>query len=252
MIGRQQSASRRPVRSGSHGSKVVVGLFCALLAACAYRGDVDNPATTKATWVSYLNGDDIRSACGEGGALHYRLIYNADYDKQLRSYDLIGDGADGAVLTARVQGPSGLLVNNKLDLRDPLKGYRWQKSQAVLDGAALERLNQALQSSGAFEPAPAGLQLFSKETYWVSSLCRDGVFYFHAWRFPSDPFEEITFDAVLFDHDRTEVAVRPPQAIPPGQRFNVDSPRRRQTSDERGSTFNLKVGETGLEGYLAL
>lgn len=252
MIVGQISATLRAARKRPPCTALATGLLLCALAACAYRGDVDKPYTTKATWFSYLNGDDIRAACVEGASLQYRLIYNADYDEQLRSYEVIGDDAGGAMLTARVQGPGGILVNNKIDLRDPLKGFRWLKSQAGLDAQALETLNDAMTQSGAFEPAPAGLHLFSKETYWVSSLCKDGVFYFNAWLYPSERFEEIIFDAILFGHDATEVAVRPPKAIPAGQRFNFDVPRRRQSSDERGSTFDFEVGENGLEGYVAL
>src|SRR3546814_5070289 len=62
-------------------------LPCLLLAACLYRGNIDDPMTIKATWLSYLNGDDMRAACVEGAPLQYRLIYNADYDEQLRSYE---------------------------------------------------------------------------------------------------------------------------------------------------------------------
>ena len=79
----------------------------ALSAACTYRGDIDDPTTIKATWFSYLNGDDIRARCSESSGLRYRLIYNADYDEQLRSYEVIGDGAGGieaGTLISRVHG----------------------------------------------------------------------------------------------------------------------------------------------------
>ncbi|NIA72344.1 hypothetical protein HBA54_27515 [Pelagibius litoralis] len=233
------------------GLVLSVGLLSFGLAACSYQGAIDNPTTIKATWFSYLNGDDIRQACAEGATLRYRLVYNADYDEQLRSYELVGDGAGGAALTARVQGPSGLVVS-KLRLDDPLAWARWTTSQAALDAPALGRLDEALERSGAFGPAPTGLRLFSKETYWVSSLCKDGVFSFNAWVYPSERFDEISFNDLLFGHDATGVTVRPPQAIAPGERFHANVPRRRQSDDDRGNTFNLQVGENGLAGYLAL
>src|SRR3546814_16826533 len=85
---------------------------CLLLAACLYRGNSDDPMTIKATWLSYLNGDDMRAACVEGAPLQYRLIYNADYDEQLRSYEVTGtpgsDGdAGGGRLVGRVIGRRG-------------------------------------------------------------------------------------------------------------------------------------------------
>lgn len=228
------------------------GLLCCVVAACSYRGDIEDPLTIKATWFSYLNGDDIRQTCSEGSELQYRLVYNADYDEQLRSYELTGDGAGGATLTARVQGRGGILVNNRFDLSDPFKGFRWTTSETALDSAAQATLDEALRESGAFEPAPAGLRLFSKETYWVSSLCKDGVFYFNAWLYPSERYDALTFDEILFGHDATEIAVRAPQAIPAGERFRFDVPRRREVVDDRGSTFDFQVGKNGLEGYVAL
>lgn len=222
----------------------------AVLAACSYRGDIDNPATLKATWYSYLNGDDIRAACVEGAPPRYRLVYNADYDQQLRSYEVTGAGAGGGgLLTVRVQGQSGLVVN-KLTFSDPLGFARWTKSEVALNAAQMEALDGALQASGAFAPAPEGLQLFSKETYWISSLCRDGVFYFNAWRYPSDRYEAITFDQRLFALDDTGIAVRQPVAVPKTAAAKANVPRIQQSVDERGNYFNVKVGENGLTDRL--
>lgn len=225
-------------------------LAAALAAGCSYRGDIDDPLTIKATWFSYLNGDDIRAACVEGSGTRYRLIYNADYDAQLRSYEVTA-GADGAAtLVSRVQGPSGLVVN-RMSLSDPLGWARWTKSVTPLSPAQLESLDDALARSGAFGPAPSGLQLFSKETYWVSNLCRNGTFAFNAWRFPSDRYAAIAFDELLFALDQTGVAVRAPVAVPVGASARASVPRRQQSSDERGNYFNVKVGENGLTDRLA-
>lgn len=220
-------------------------LLPALLAACSYRGDIDNPATLKATWFSYLNGDDIRAACREGSGRRYRLVYNADYNEQIRSYEIFDEGARGATLIARVQGPSGLRVS-QLRLSDPLGWARWTKSVTPLSLDAAARLDAALEASGAFGPAPSGLRMFSKETYWISSLCRDGTFYFNAWRFPSDRYEAITFDALLFSLDDTGVALRAPVAVPPGASAKAQVPRVRDAEDVTGSFFNVQVGENGL------
>jgi hypothetical protein len=232
----------------------VVLLAAGLAAACTYRGDIDNPATIKATWLSYLNGDDMRAACVEGAPLQYRLIYNADYDQQLRSYEVIGaqsdnGGSGGARLVARALGPSGLVVN-EMTFEDPLAFARWKRSEAPLGASVVERLDAALEASGAFAPAPKGLQLFSKETYWISNLCRDGVFYFNAWRFPSDRFDAISFDALLFALDETGVPVREPVAVRVGTSAKLNAPRRQESDDTRGNYFNVKVGENGLTDRL--
>lgn len=229
-------------------------LSALLLAACTYRGNIDNPATIKATWISYLNGDDMRAACVEGAPLQYRLIYNADYDKQLRSYEVTGartDGGDagGARLVTRVLGQSGLVLN-EMSFSDPLAFTRWKRSEAPLAPSVVERLNAELEASGAFAPAPTGLQLFSKETYWISNLCRDGTFYFNAWRYPSDRFEDISFDSLLFALDETGVAVREPVLVRVGTSAKLNAPRRQEADDTRGNYFNVKVGENGLTDRL--
>lgn len=217
------------------------------LAACTYQGDIDNPLTVKATWYSYLNGDDIRAACAEGSGRHYRLVYNADYNEQVRSYEIIDRGPAGATLISRVQGPSGLRVS-ELQLSDPLNWGRGTRSDTPLDREQLERLDAALEASGAFEAAPRGLQLFSRETYWISGLCRDGEFSFNAWRFPSPRYETIAFDELLFSLDDTGVAVREPVAVPSTAAAKANVPRVRHAEDRTGSFFTIKVGENGLLG----
>ena len=89
-----------------------------LAAACAYRGGSD-VFTTKFTWYSYLNGDDIRARCTAGGPSLYRFVYNGVYTRQVRTY-AISPAADGRgyVLRARVLG--GPLVQ-EIVIDDPLK-----------------------------------------------------------------------------------------------------------------------------------
>lgn len=237
--------------SSARGSAgILLALFLGSgLAACTYRGNIDSPETIKATWFSYLNGNDIRRDCIEGSPPRYRLVYNADYDEQLRSYEVTGGPSGGAAFVARVQGPSGLVVN-RIRLADPLAWARWTKSEAVLDAEQFAALDEALRTSGAFTPAPRGLQLFSKETYWVSVLCRDGQVFFNAWRYPSDRYDAITFDDELFGLDATGVAVRAPVAVPVGASARAGVPRRQESVDERGNFFNIKVGENGLTNRL--
>ncbi|MEO3430779.1 hypothetical protein AAFN88_18135 [Pelagibius sp. CAU 1746] len=230
------------------GAAGALALFLGVLpAACTYQGGIDDPVTLKATWFSYLNGDDIRASCAEGSGLRYRLVYNSDYNEQIRSYEVADQGAQGASLITRVQGPSGLRLS-QFRLSDPLAWARWTKSVTPLSREQVERLDAALQASGAFGPAPSGLQMFSKETYWVSSLCRGGQFFFNAWRFPSERYEAVTFDELLFSLDRTGLAVRAPVAVPSTEAAKANVPRVRHSTDETGSFFNVKVGENGLVG----
>ena len=74
-------------------------------AACTtYEGPPSNPVERSLTWFSYLAGDDIRAACRQGGSDHYRFVYNAIYEVQIRGYELTPTPG-GAELTVRARGP---------------------------------------------------------------------------------------------------------------------------------------------------
>ena len=79
---------------------------------CAYHGaastDIDNPAVQKFAWFSFLDGHDIREACASLGAqgsagvpAHYRLVYNGQYSKQIRAYEIVGQRGLKKRLTQR-------------------------------------------------------------------------------------------------------------------------------------------------------
>src|SRR5581483_11340747 len=92
----------------------VVWAFCAL-AGCAYHGNsetnLDNPAVQKFAWFSYLDGHDIRQSCatlGPKAPAQYRLVYNGQYDQQLRTYEIDVAPSGGATLLARAKGPTNL------------------------------------------------------------------------------------------------------------------------------------------------
>lgn len=97
-------------------SRGLAGLACgvlALLAGCAYHGgagqSIDNPGVRKVAWFSYLDGGDIRETCTEGAAERYRLVYNGQYYKQTRSYEIFAGLPDGAAkLAARARGSANL------------------------------------------------------------------------------------------------------------------------------------------------
>ncbi|WP_282607369.1 hypothetical protein [Pelagibius sp. Alg239-R121] len=240
---RRKNAPLRRVISGSFGVTTV--LLLGVLSACTYRGDIDQPLTQKATWFSYLNGDDVRARCQPGSGFEYRLIYNGRYDEQIRSYELVNDGAGGAQLTARVQEGSGINLNN-LDAVNPFKNSAWNKSNRRLTQQELTELENAFEASGAGKATSEGLRLFSGEFYWLSNICYDGVFVFNAWRYPSPRFEELSFPKVLFALDETGVPVNPPREIAAAERIqaNDSHPDRR----DYNPTFNVEVGDNGLKG----
>jgi hypothetical protein len=217
-----------------------------VLGACAYRGDIDQPVTIKATWFSYLNGDDIRAACQGGAPDRFRLIYNGNYEEQLRSYEVTSLGGGGAGYKARVMDGSGLDLTH-FSLSDPQSMARWTTSQARLDPEELAGLDGALAASGAFGASPQGLRLASEQFYWVMSACRGGVFYFNAWLYPSPRFDQLVFADVLLRYDRTGIALNPLREVSGAVRFRRNAP-----GEERSSHFDVQVGDGGLQGMMTL
>ena len=121
-------------------------LALGVLAGCAYQGAIDQPATIKATWFSYLNGDDIRSACTDGAPSWYRLVYNGNYGEQLRAYEVVADGTGGAYYKARVQTGSGLNLTRFL-FGDPQAMAGWTAAQTRLVPADLTALTASVPLS---------------------------------------------------------------------------------------------------------
>jgi hypothetical protein len=218
----------------------VVGLAAAVL-ACTYRGNIDNPVVRKVTWFSYLDGTDIRTTCGEGSPDRIRLVYNARYQEQVRSYEVTADGTGGAYLVARSRGGPNAF---NISLDDPFVPWRWRQSETQLSPAEYQQLLGLLERSGQFAGAPVGLRLFSGDFYWIGSACRNGVFTYHAWLYSQDGFADVRFADFLFKRDRTEIAVHPPRRIPAGEYLG---PMGRQ-EDQTQIRFWLQVREDGLGG----
>lgn len=83
----------------------VAALGAGLLAgACTYTGKpADNPVERRFTYMSYLAADDLRAVCTAGTPERYRFVYNAEYSRQVRLYEVeIEPDGRGAVLEARI------------------------------------------------------------------------------------------------------------------------------------------------------
>ncbi len=225
------------------------GLFSPLwlalgLAACSTQGAVNNPLTQRFVWFDYLNGGDLREHCAEQALPRYRFIYNAEYDEQLRRYEIVSDGAGGARVRSYAQGSDALVA---VGLNDVMAPWRWRRAQSAMSPGALLRFETALKQSGFFDPPPVGLRLPSAGYYWIGVGCRDGMLYFNAWRYPSDRYTALAFPALLFAQDRTGLEVRAEREVDaslltfkrPGQEFK----------DTEGKLFWVTVDEQGLEGF---
>lgn len=224
----------------------MIGMLTFMVAACTGTGSrVDQPLTRKFAWFSYLNGDDIRERC-TAGRWEVRLVYNGNYEKQVRSYHIVGDGGGGAYVTARATpGDYGTLT--RLSLSDPLQPWRWRKSDMQIDGESRDVLAQSLARSGIYEPAPDGMRLPSWAWYWVSIACRDGEVFFNAWTYPSERWDRVRFREALAPYDETGVPFNQPQRAAPFKPAGT-------SPDEKGgsSHFQLTVGRNGLTGTTRL
>ncbi|NUB08517.1 hypothetical protein FW320_20335 [Azospirillum sp. Vi22] len=248
---RRPTNPRAAVRDGRRGRIAkVAGLAAAgLLAGCASVGPTDNPVARKLTWVSYLNGDDLRAACTKGESDRYRLVFNADYQKHVRTYDIVGDrGTGGAMVEARVLEATDLA---RIDLDDPAAVGRGPVVKAQLSPRQFALFVLRLYESGAFEPAPSGVRLPSNGVYWLINGCRRGSWFFNAYPYPSDRFADIRFDGPLKELDGSVQGTGVPYPVLPRPQ---DAPRTLPTGgqvDSAGVVFEVQVGRDGLVGPTA-
>ncbi len=210
------------------------GLLLAALAACATSGPVDNPIAQRLTWFTYAVGADIRSACTATAPAQYRFVYNGQYERQLRAYDLsLGPGSGGELL-ARARGRRGDLRRFALD--DPFGPWALTGSRRQVSAAEIQALTAALERDATAAPAAAGQRLNSYEFYWLVSRCLGGVFDLQAFVDPRVPHAALAFPTVLLRLDDTGVEFRP------ARRFE----------GQREDAFQLHINRdgTGLVGSI--
>ncbi len=201
-------------------------LAMALVAGCAYQPGRDSTFERSLSWFSYMGAEDIRRNCRPGAPDRLRLVYNGDYDQQVRSYDVAVARPDGAIMEVRVKRATNIIRG--VEKGDPREAWRAATDIVRLDAGGLDALKQSLRESGYLSPGPEGLQLLSNEFYWVVSGCWDGRFVLNAWAFPSPRFKALRFSAFLLRHDPTGVPVaqpHPSEQWPPRsyERFLDDS-----------------------------
>ena len=227
--------------------KTVLALgLAALVSGCASQGASDNPIVRKFSWLSYLEGSDIRSACRQGAPDQYRMVYNGIYTEQVRMYDLKADGS----FRIQVLGEADLTklsVSKPGDLLSPWKGRtQWLE----LEPDQVLRVAEALDKDGAFGPPAVGTELSSKGFFWTVAACHDGRYSFNAWMWPSPKWDELGFDDVLLDLDDTKIPFNPPRKTETQRAGIAGKPGAIHGGIE--NAFWTKVGENGLVGVSAL
>ena len=226
-------------------SRIARGIILAAVlaaAGCASPGAVEDPVARRMTWLSYLAGDDLRDACRASGDDRFRLVFNADYNQHVRTYDVVGDAENGgAVLEARViQAPDIA----RIDLSDPLEPGRGAVARARLTPHQFATFVLSLYESGAFDPLPQRLLLPSNGIYWLVQGCHAGAWFFNAYPYPSDRFADVRFTGPLGRADATGV---PFPALPPPSQ----APRRLPDGgalDDAGPLFSVEVDAGGVVG----
>ncbi|MBL4614721.1 MAG: hypothetical protein JKY27_07605 [Magnetovibrio sp.] len=213
-----------------------------LLAGCASQGSSDNAIGRKFSWFSYMEGGDIRAACAPGAAARYRLVYNAVYGEQVRTYDLDANGG----LDVRVIEPVNLKHISIHSLADVLSPWRGKTASTTLSVNAVEKIEAALLNDGVFGPPAIGTELSSKGFFWTIAACRQGRYSFTALAWPSPAWDAMSFDQVLFGFDPVAVRVNPPRKTALGRNLVGGE------YDKNKIEFHTKVGENGLYGTLSL
>lgn len=225
----------------------LLGLGLALPAA-AQRPDryVDPPIVRSFNWFSYVGGDDIRANCGRDGRDRMRLVYNAIYSEQVRTYELFlqPDGVTGMTVGVLAdQGDlSNLLVYNGGDV---LKPWSMKRGERLLTPEETRELVGLFQASAAFGPPRDGLRLPDVDFWWTVASCRGGVWGFQAYHHPTDGFANVRFAPRLFALDpmAAKIPVNPPRKLVPAElRRDPNAP----VNHMKANQWTLTVGKDGL------
>ena len=219
-------------------------------AAWAQRPDrnVDQPIVRSLNWFSYVASDDIRAACRPGARDRLRLVYNALWEEQVRTYELFlqPDGTAGLNIGVLVdQGPATNVSNITIgELGDVTGPWRMRRGQRLLSAGETGELVGLLQASNAFGPPRDGLRLPDNDFWWTVASCRNGVWGFQAYHYPTDRFANVRFAEKLFALDNVGVAVNRPRNLEPAELRR--DPIMLRPGRERADRWMLVVGKDGL------
>jgi hypothetical protein len=218
--------------------------------ASAQRADryVDKPVVRSFNWFDFVAANDIRAACEPGGRSHLRLVYNALWEEQVRVYEvyLQPDGTAGmnvGVLKDQgnvTPGITNMLLSDPTDVFGP---WSMKRSQRLLNDAETRELLGLMEESRAFGPPKDGLRLPDNDFWWTVASCRNGVWGFQAYHYPTDAFANVKFSARLFSWDAVPIPVNPPRKLEPAElRRDMNAPVHRARADR----WMLVVGKEGL------
>lgn len=215
--------------------------------ASAQRADrnVEQPIARSFNWFAYVGANDIREACKPGGRNRVRLIYNALYEEQVRTYEIFlqPDGIAGMNIgvLADQGNVSNLVIGNAADVLSP---WSMKRGERLLSVDETRELVGLLEASAAFGPPRDGLRLPDNDFWWTVASCRNGVWGFQAYHYPTDGFANVKFAERLFAWDTVPVPVNRPRKLEPSNlRRDWNAPMYHAGSANR---WMLVVGKDGL------
>jgi hypothetical protein len=205
---------------------------------------VDPPIVRSFNWFSYVGGDDIRNACGRDGRNRLRLIYNARYSEQVRTYEIFLQPDGTAGMSIGVLADQGVVSNLLLrDGGDVLKPWSMRHGERILRAGETSELLALLQASAAFGPPREGMRLPDVDFWWTVASCRNGVWGFQAYHYPTDGFANVKFAQTLFSWDTVPVPVNPPRKqLPAELQRDLNAP----VNHMKANQWTLTVGRDGL------
>ncbi len=219
----------------------------ALLGGCAFtqNSDIANPVVRKASWFSYLNANDIRTACSAGQAEgQIRIVYNADYYKEVRSFDVLPQpGNDGFVIESHVFGPIDVSDLN-VSLRSPLGAFSGNPVRHSITRQQYLTLTDALQQDGFGTQDRDGLRLNSENYYWVALGCSGQHMTLAAWTSAKDNLGDLHFPNVL---EKISGQSSPLPAAPGPDAVNNPDPIYSSRKEQQDRNFYRTVRGNSLE-----
>lgn len=218
--------------------------------AWSQRADryVDKPIVRSFNWFDFVAAKDIRVECAPTSRSRLRLIYNALWEEQVRAYEIYlqPDGTAGMSVGVLVKqgfttpGITNMLLSDPADVFAP---WSMKRGGRVLNAAETRELMGLLEDSRAFGPPKDGLRLPDNDFWWTVASCRNGVWGFQAYHYPTDGFVNVKFSAKLFSWDTVPIAVNPPRKLEPAElRRDMNAPIDRAWADR----WMLVVGKDGL------
>lgn len=214
-----------------------------MVAACQARGPADGRLGFRFQWLSYLQADDIRNTCDPAGPDRVRMIYNADFNREIRTFDLhLYDGA-GQMETRRWSSAATIVatggsINAAFDPQET--------AQVALNAGQVRELTDAFETSGFPGPVPVGEVLRSDAHFWVGLACVDGIFGIQVWS--GERLREVRFASLLERLDGIESPLPPAQVrdLPP---FASVVAANQRDGDPSKLFYNAEVGQASLRAW---